>query len=156
MKKTDLSSAKRQISLHGRYSKDFNHSQETEIRDSLPDRKFNRFNCPAVYNKPSKINHATTTRARSYSSSAYGLQTSQRVWKGSATKRQRRSQISRQLFGLNKNVRYVGRTKEVRPLPPFPPSAASSREMQRQGDESVTSERGTLVNVSVVRLLLSG
>lgn len=37
----------------------------------------------------------------------------------------------------------------VRPQPP-------SREMQRQGDESVTSERGTLVNVSVVRLLLSG
>lgn len=31
-----------------------------------------------------------------------------------------------------------------------------SRKMQRQGDESVTSERGTLVNVSVVRLLLSG
>jgi len=65
-------------------------------------------------------------------------------------KRRRRSQISRQLFGLNKNVRYGERTKEGRRR-----SAIPFRKMQRQGDESVTSERSTLVNVSVIRLLLS-
>jgi hypothetical protein len=51
------------------------------------------------------------------------------------------SQISRQLFGLNKNVRYGGRTKEGRSSLPVSLPPAPWREMQRRGDESVTSER---------------
>jgi len=46
------------------------------------------------------------------------------------------SQISRQLFGLNKNVRYGGRTKEGRPCLPVPPRslARDATSRRRIGD----------------------